>query len=97
MENLLQNIASVLWIVLGVCFFFGLRKWNKRFSELHDELKEEISAPVVHGRWIPFYSEAAGDIQYCSICGIGFDAKMAYCPHCGAKMGGGDNNGESVD
>ena len=30
MENLLQNIASVLWIVLGVYCFFGLRKWNKR-------------------------------------------------------------------
>lgn len=25
-------------------------------------------APVRHGRWIPFHSEAAGDIQYCSIC-----------------------------
>ena len=100
MENLLQNIASVLWIVLGVCFFFGLRKWSKRFSELYDELKEEISIPVVQGRWIPFHSEAAGDIQYCSICGIGFDAKTDYCPHCGAKMNikdGGDNNGESID
>ena len=43
-------------------------------------------AQVVHGRWIPFHSEAAGDIQYCSACEIGFDAKMAYCPHCGAKM-----------
>ena len=42
MENLLQNIASVLWIVLGVCFFFGLRKWGKRFSELYDKMKEEI-------------------------------------------------------
>ena len=86
MEILLQNIASILWIVLGVCFFFGLRKWSKRFNELYDEMKEEISAQVVRGRWIPFHSDAAGDIQYCSICGIGFDAKMAYCPHCGAKM-----------
>ena len=42
MENLLQNIASGLWIVLGVCFFFGLRKWDKRFSELYDELKGEM-------------------------------------------------------
>lgn len=42
MENLLQNIASVLWIVLGVCFFFRLRKWDKRFSELYDELKREV-------------------------------------------------------
>ena len=50
---------------------------------------------VVHGRWMPFHSEAAGDIQYCSACEIGFDAKMDYCPHCGAKMGikdGGDND-----
>ena len=76
METLLQNIASVLWIVLGVCFFFGLRKWSKR---------------LVQGRWIPFHSEAAGDIQYCSICGIGFDAKTDYCPHCGAKMDGGED------
>ena len=95
MENLLQNIASVLWIVLGVCFFFGLRKWNKRFSELYDEMKEEISIPVVHGRWMPFHSEAAGDIQYCSACEIGFDAKMDYCPHCGAKMDGGEDSAVS--
>ena len=53
------------------------------------------AAPVVHGRWMPFHSEAAGDIQYCSACEIGFDAKMDYCPHCGAKMDikdGGDND-----
>nr|DAJ84641.1 MAG TPA: zinc-ribbon containing domain protein [Caudoviricetes sp.] len=43
-------------------------------------------APVVHGRWVPFHSEAAGDIQYCSACEIGFAAKTDYCPHCGAKM-----------
>ena len=47
-------------------------------------------APVVHGRWVLFHSEAAGDIQYCSACEIGFDAKMAYCPHCGAKMDEGE-------
>ena len=41
MENLLQDIASGLWIVLGVYCFFGLRKWNKRFSELYDELKAD--------------------------------------------------------
>ena len=93
MEILLQNIASILWIVLGVCVFFGLRKWSKRFSELYNELKEETKGtPVARGRWIPFHSEIAGYIQYCSACGIGFDAKSDYCPHCGAKMYGGDNN-----
>lgn len=60
-----------------------------------DDMLDEVDcfqpsdvAPVRHGRWIPFHSEAAGNIQYCSACEIGFDAKMAYCPHCGAKMGG---------
>ena len=52
--------------------------WNRRVD-------------VVHGRWMPFHSEAAGDIQYCSACEIGFDAKMDYCPHCGAKMDGGED------
>lgn len=45
-------------------------------------------AEVVHAKWIPFHSEAAGDIQYCSACEIGFDARMDYCPHCGARMDG---------
>lgn len=49
-------------------------------------------APVVHGRWIPFHSEIAGDIQYCSACEIGFAAKTDYCPHCGAMMDGGDSD-----
>lgn len=49
----------------------------------------ENAAPVVHGQWIPFHSEIAGDIQYCSACEIGFAAKTDYCPHCGAKMDGG--------
>ena len=42
MENLLQNIASGLWIVLGVCVFFGLRKWSKRFSELYENMKGKV-------------------------------------------------------
>lgn len=42
MENLLQNFACGLWIVLGVRCLFGLRKWNKRFSELYDELKGDV-------------------------------------------------------
>ena len=42
MDNLLLNIGSGVWIVLGACFFFGLRKWSKRFSELYEKMKEEI-------------------------------------------------------
>ena len=45
-------------------------------------------APVRHGRWLPFHSTAAGDIQYCSACEIGCTWKPNYCPNCGAKMEG---------
>lgn len=45
-------------------------------------------APVRHGKWIPFHAEFAGDIQYCSVCEIGFAARTSYCPHCGAVMDG---------
>ena len=59
--------------------------------ELRDVPAADV-VPVVHGKWMPFHSEAAGDIQYCSACEIGFDAKTDYCPHCGAKMDGGADN-----
>lgn len=69
------------------------------YADAYNDLAEDFYsipaadvAPVVHGRWVPFHSEAAGDIQYCSACEIGFDAKTDYFPHCGAKMDGGDND-----
>lgn len=43
-------------------------------------------APVRHGRWVPFHSSHAGEIQYCSVCDIGCTWKPDYCPNCGAKM-----------
>ena len=48
-------------------------------------------AHVRHGRWLPFHSTAAGDIQYCSACEIGCTWKPNYCPNCGAKMDGGND------
>lgn len=101
MEILLQNIASVLWIVLGACFFFGLRKWSKRFSELYEKMKEEIKGtPVARGRWIE-KSAPTGKYFECSHCGAHENKHTAikghYCWRCGAKMDGGDNNGKCVD
>ena len=49
-------------------------------------------APVVHGRWVPFHSSHAGEIQYCSVCDIGCTWKPDYCPNCGAMMDGGVDN-----
>lgn len=78
-----------------------LENWRDAHADVDDEqgcgLLEDVIwevdaqpaadiAPVRHGKWIPFRSEVAGDIWYCSACEIGFTARMAYCPHCGAKM-----------
>ena len=60
----------------------------KVLREVSDASAADV-APVVHGRWIPFHNEIAGDIQYCSSCEIGFAAKTNCCPNCGAIMDGG--------
>ena len=57
-----------------------------------DEMPAADVAPVRHGRWINenFYT-------HCSDCGkmaiydkYGQEVESDYCPHCGAKMDGGD-------
>ena len=57
-----------------------------------DEIPAADVAPVRHGRWINenFYT-------HCSACGkmaiydkYGQEFESDYCPHCGAKMDGGD-------
>lgn len=58
-------------------------------SQYIEALPAADVAPVVHARWIPFHSEVAGDIQYCSACDVGNTAKSDFCPHCGAMMDGG--------
>ena len=71
-------------------------RYAEEIAVLQEEQKRMAAAdvaPVVHGRWVPFHSEAAGNIQYCSACEIGFAAKTDYCPHCGTRMDGGGDNG----
>ena len=56
-------------------------------------------APVVHGRWL--HTDLAyhwTSLDECDVCGY-HDKKRrhlgdySYCPHCGAKMDGGAENG----
>ncbi len=42
MGETLQLVASLEWIALGIIVFAKLRKWNKKFSELHNELIKTI-------------------------------------------------------
>lgn len=56
------------------------------------------AAPVVHGRWIECDEDGRRPKSHyeCSICGgvWGVSAMaMRYCPTCGAKMDGGEDDG----
>lgn len=42
MVDLLEGIDAVLWLVLVLLCFNDLRRWNRRFQELYEELKEKI-------------------------------------------------------
>lgn len=74
------------------------------YADAYNDLEENFYsipaadvAQVVHGRWvrhtmIPYFAN-------CSVCKDAYvdeewlrDGKWGYCPNCGAKMDGGDNN-----
>lgn len=41
MSDILKTIAAVEWIVAGGLFLWWLHCWNRRFSELYDELRKD--------------------------------------------------------
>ena len=52
-------------------------------------------AKVVHGRWVTHYRSgtpvAEGYVSTC--CDMWNNRKSDYCPNCGAKMDGGNDDG----
>ena len=72
--------------------------WNRPFSVLYGDIEEmthEDVTPVRHGRW----EWDTEDIYRCSNCAEKSHVKEVmgypdwdYCPNCGAKMDGGENN-----
>lgn len=69
----------------GLCRIIMADDFERAIRALPSDMIYDAE-PVVYGCWIPFHSDAAGDIQYCSICGTGFGAKTTYCPNCGKRM-----------
>lgn len=41
MATILKNVASAFWLALGVYALHLLRKWDKNFNELYEELIKE--------------------------------------------------------
>lgn len=72
-------------------------------SQYIEALPAADVAPVVHGlwekepssfwRWTPSGAVMVARTTYrCGLCGRGTAVKSNYCPHCGAKMNGGNEN-----
>lgn len=69
-------------------------------EQLLDEIPTADVAPVVHGKWIVRFDGPYKRRRcYCSHCGkhngvggIAQNQEKPYCPNCGAKMDGGDND-----
>ena len=49
-------------------------------------------APVVHGQWL-YHDDG---VITCSECGNAESSDSYYCRYCGAKMDGGDLDGQKV-
>ena len=73
----------------------------EEFAEYLYEIPAADVAPVVHGRWIHSRYEDCSEqfeLVKCSQCNheayaMAFYVRGGnYCPNCGAKMDGGDNN-----
>lgn len=46
MNDIMISIAAVEWIIAGGLFLWRLHYWNRRFSELYDELRKEFDHEV---------------------------------------------------
>lgn len=72
----------------------------EEFAEYLYEIPAADVAPVVHGEWY-LLDDCANAGLYCSVCSRRVHReefaykklRSKYCPHCGAKMDGG-NEGE---
>ena len=77
---------------------FGSYYIGNVFQWISEEF-EIVDAPtvdaveVVHGRWTPLVKNGFSFGVTCSECNTTWDDKSNYCPNCGAKMDGGNEDG----
>ena len=76
-------------------FYNGLET-SRRIA--HDMDAADVQ-PVRHGRWKPYDLTYGRSIYYCTACNHSAEVPTVldapifnYCPNCGAKMDGGENN-----
>lgn len=42
MADTIKLVASIEWLALGIIVYWLLKKWDRRFSDLYKEMKEDM-------------------------------------------------------
>ena len=77
----------------------ALYKANSIYEVIDNVPASDVES-MRHGRWIDAYPDIDPNPMFmygiCSECGFeqGISKYLNYCPNCGAKMYGGDNNSD---
>ena len=63
-------------------------KWREELTKALEDYRKQSEGRWEKRTWIIFDSEKVG--YRCSECNTTWDTETPYCPHCGAKMKGGE-------
>ena len=89
-ENLSCDIARNMFVV-DFMMSYGV---TVQKCKLGDKIYQTDVAPVRHGRWVKQDKYAFGTFYDCSICDnriLDTGHSWNYCPNCGCRMDGGDD------
>ena len=72
---------------------------NPQFAYCINRMKPVDAVEVVHGRWIEkvdmvesYLADCTEVFYECSVCECANIGESPYCPNCGAKMDGGNED-----
>ena len=86
--------GSYVTIYVTKTYDIAIRHATKLLRYVPTAYPKDDVVEVVRGRWIKrqFADEPTAFGYRCSECHSTYEVDTNYCPHCGAKMDGGDNN-----
>jgi hypothetical protein len=84
---------SILRAKANMAVLMDAAPYFEKAAQMLEKLPAADAAPVVHGVWVCVNKIDPISGYRCSKCRrrVGFDI-TPYCPNCGAKMDGGDND-----
>lgn len=88
-----EACLSILRAKANMAVLMDASPYFEKAAQMLEKLPAADVAPVVHGVWVCVNKIDPISGYRCSKCRrrVGFDL-TPYCPNCGAKMDGGDND-----